>query len=129
MAKEFTFKGKTVEELVKMPLEEFVELLPTDQKRKFRRGIDEKNNKLLKRIRERKGQDKPIRTHFRDMIIIPEMIGAKLGIHNGKEWVIVTITERMLAHRLGEYALTRKRVAHSGPGIGATRGTKFVSVK
>lgn len=129
MAKEFTFKGKTIEELKKMPVEEFMALLPSDQRRKFRRqGISDKQKKLLKKISERRG-DKPVRTHLRDMIIIPEMVGAKMGIHNGKEWVIVELTDRMLGHCLGEFAITRKRITHSGPGIGATRGTKFVSVK
>ncbi|RLG21890.1 30S ribosomal protein S19 [Candidatus Micrarchaeota archaeon] len=130
MAKQFTYKGKTIEELKQMSLDDFVKLLPSDQRRSFRRAnFTEKYKKLMKKIEKNKGKDKPVRTHYRDIIITPEMVGAKLGIHNGKEWVVVQITEKMLGHRLGEFAITRKRVIHSGPGIGATRGTKFVSVK
>ena len=126
--KEFTFKGRTMDELSKMSIDEFVELLNSRKRRSFGRGMKDTHKKLLKTVRNRKS-DKPIRTHVRDMIILPEMVGKKFAIHNGKEWNVVEILPQMLGHYLGEFSLTRKRVSHSGPGIGATRGTKFVSVK
>jgi small subunit ribosomal protein S19 len=63
------------------------------------------------------------------MVIIPEMVGVKIGIHNGKEYVSVDIKPEMLGHRLGEFAMTRKPVKHSSPGFGATRSSKFVPLK
>ena len=79
-------------------------------------------------MRDNNGQ-KPIRTDVRSMIIIPEFVGKIFAIHNGKDWNTVVIKPEMLGHYLGEFANTRKRVMHSGPGIGATRGTKFIAVK
>lgn len=128
MAKIFKFRGHTFEELSKLSLDEFIELLPSRQRRSLKRGLLDSHKKLIKKLKENKG-DKPIRTHARDMIVLPEFVGKRLAIHNGKEWVIVEIRPEMLGHYLGEFAITRKRVGHSGPGIGATRGTKFISVK
>ncbi len=72
---------------------------------------------------------KQIRTHCRDMIILPEFVGKVLGIYNGKEFVRTEIKPDMIGDYIGEYALTRKRVTHSAPGIGATRASKYVSLK
>ncbi len=127
-AKKFTFRGKTLEELMKMSIDEFAELLDTRKRRTLKRGLKEQQSKLLKRISKEK-PEKTIRTHVRDMIILPEMVGRVFLVHSGKAWERVEIKPEMLGHYLGEFALTRKRVTHSGPGIGATRGTKFVSVK
>ena len=85
--------------------------------------------KLLEKIRKNKGKDKLLRTHAREMVIVPEMIGAKIGIYTGKEYKSVILTESMIGHVLGEFALTRNRVQHSAPGIGATRSSKFVALK
>ncbi|MEM0372663.1 MAG: 30S ribosomal protein S19 [archaeon] len=126
--KEFTYRGKTMEELKKMTIDEFAALLPSRKRRTLKRGMKEQQKILLKQVREHKGQ-KPIRTHIRDIIILPEMIGKRFAIHNGKEWINVELPPHAVGHVLGEFALTRKKVTHSGPGIGATRGTKFVSVK
>ncbi len=126
--KEFTYRGKKLEELQKMDLEQFAELLPAAQRRKIKRGLKEVEKKLIKEAEKHKGH-KPIRTHARDMIIIPQFVGKKFAIHNGKEWNIVEIAPEMIGHVMGEFSLTRKKVSHSGPGIGATRGTKFTSVK
>jgi len=129
MAKKFMFRGKTWEEIEKMSIEEFANLLKARERRKIKRGFTETEKKLLKKIRESKGKDILIRTRCRDMIILPEMVGCKIGVHNGKEYVPVMITREMLGHRLGEFALTRKRVQHSAPGVGATRSSKFVPLK
>ena len=129
MAKKiFTLYGKTKEELQKMSTEEFIALMPTTQRRKFKRGISEEHKKLIKKIETHKG-DKLIRTQQRDAIILPSFINKKMAVYNGKDWSVIEIVPEMLGHYLGEYAHTRKLVKHSGPGIGATRGTKFASVK
>jgi len=126
---EFLYHGKTLEELKTMDIKEFTKLVPARMRRSLKRGLTEKEKKLLKKIRESKNKDKLIKTHQRDMIIIPEMIDAKIGVYNGKEWAVIQIKPEMLGHRLGEFSLTRKRVKHSSPGFGATRGSKFVPQK
>ncbi len=128
MAKIFTYRGKTIEELKQMNLEEFSKLLPSRQRRRLlKRGLMPKEKKLIEALR--KSANKFIKTHCRDMIIIPEMVGRKFGIHNGKEWINIEVKTEMIGHRLGEFALTRKKVMHSSPGVGATRSSKFIPLK
>ena len=129
MAKIYKFRGKTQEELEQMSLEEFSKLLKSRQRRALQRGLPKQQKKFLEKVRALKGKDKLIRTHSREMMILPEMIGAKLGIHNGHEFVMVVIDASMLGHRLGEFSQTRKKVQHSAPGLGATRSSKFVPLK
>jgi|SRR3989344_5972062 len=131
MAKEFTFKGKTVDELKKMSVKELIEVMPSRMKRSLKRGFNEQQKILLHMLKEsREGRfKKNVETHCRDMVILPEMIGQIIYVHNGKEFVPVTVTGEMLGHYLGEFSLTRKKVSHSAPGIGATRSSASVSVK
>jgi len=129
MAKKFDFRGKSFEELEKMNLEEFSKLLNARQRRSLKRGFTKHHKKLLQNIRMFKGKDKLIRTQSRDMIILPEMVGSKIGVYNGKEYVPVIITKEMIGRYLGEFAMTRKRVMHSAPGVGATKSSKFVPLK
>ncbi|MEM3126765.1 MAG: 30S ribosomal protein S19 [Candidatus Woesearchaeota archaeon] len=124
--KEFTYRGKSLEELKKMSIQEFSLLVPSRERRKIKRGFTEAEQKLLKAIQK---NPKNIETHCRDMLIIPQMIGLIIKIYNGKEFVPVTIEPEMLGHRLGEFALTRKSVTHSAPGIGATRSSAAISVR
>ena len=126
MAKIFTFKGKTIEELQKMSLEDFSKLIPSRQRRALLRGFSKEEKKFLERMRK---SNKPVRTHLREMVIIPEMVFKKVLVHNGNTWVGVDIKPEMLGHRLGEFALTRKRVLHSAPGVGATKSSKFLPLK
>ncbi|MEM1535884.1 MAG: 30S ribosomal protein S19 [Candidatus Pacearchaeota archaeon] len=128
MVKEFLFRGKTLEELKKMDLREFAKYLKSRQRRSVLRQ-SHVIEKFLKRIEKKKAKGKPIRTHLRDLIIVPQMVGLTIYVHNGKEFIPVKINEEMLGHRLGEFALTRKQVKHGAPGIGATRSTAFLSVK
>lgn len=124
--KEFTYKGKTMEELRKLSITELAALLPSRCRRKIKRGFTEQNKILLDKVR---GSQKNIETHCRDMIILPEMVGLTIKVHNGKTFMPVAVQEDMIGHYLGEFALTRKRVAHSAPGIGATRSSASLSVK
>lgn len=126
MAEEFKFHGKNIEELRRMPYEEFAALVKSRARRKMKRGFTPAEKKFLKSLKE--GKDF-VKTQVRDMVIVPDMIGKKIGIYNGKEFVAVEIKEEMLGHRLGEFTLTRKPVKHSGPGMGATRSSKFVPLK
>jgi len=131
MPREFRYRGYTVEELQRMDLSEFAKLLPARQRRSILRGLTPAQKKLLEKIRKYKerGINKPIKTHCRNMIILPEMVGLTIMVHNGKEYIPVEITPERIGHYLGEFALTRKRVQHSAPGVGATRSSKFIPLK
>ena len=125
--KEFTFKGKNLEELQKLSLREFADLLPARQRRSINRGLTEEQKKFLKKV-EKPG-DKPIKTHCRDMVVLPVMVNKNIRIHKGNDFVSVIIQPEMIGHFLGELVLTRKRVEHHAPGIGATRSSASVSVR
>lgn len=127
MAKEFIYHGKTVQELQKMPLEEFAKLVPSRERRKMKRGFTEAEKKLLADLKMPGGKD--VKTHCRDMIVLPEMIGKTIKVYTGKEWLQIMIEPELMGHRLGEFALTRKTVKHSAPGIGATRSSASLSVR
>ena len=130
MAKVFKYRSNTLEELQNMNSDEFTKLLPSKARRHLKRGLTKSEKSLLKTIRATEvNNEKMIKTHIRNIIILPEFVEKKFGIHNGKEWIVVIIKPEMIGRRLGEFGKTRKRVTHSGPGIGATRGTKFTSVK
>ena len=124
--KEFTYRGKTLEELKKMSINEFKELLPARQRRSLKRGLNDQQKIFLKKVRNK---EEGIETHCRGMIILPEMVGFMIKVHNGKEFAAVRITEEMMGHYLGEFAITRHKVEHSAPGIGATRSSASLSVK
>ena len=91
-----------------------------DQKRKLREEI-----KLL-REGKLKGQ---LKTHVRDMIILPDMIGLSMSVHNGKEFAPIHIKPEMVGHYVGEYAITNKRVQHGSPGVGSSRSSLYVPLK
>ncbi len=124
--KEFTYRGKTLDELKALSFNELAELLPARQRRTLKRGITEQQKILLKKIKKNEGN---IETHCRDAIILPEMVGKTIKVFSGKEFIPVVIIEEMIGHYLGEFVLTRKKVAHSAPGIGATRSSAALSVK
>jgi len=128
---EFTYRGKSLEELQKMDIKEFVKLLPARQRRTILRGLFERNKPLLLKIKKAKsGQyKKPIRTHLRDFIVIPEMVGLTIHIHNGRSFNQVLIKEDMVGHYLGEFTITRVKIEHSAPGIGATKSSTAIATK
>ncbi|MFH1848743.1 MAG: 30S ribosomal protein S19 [archaeon] len=123
--KEFTYRGKTLDELKALTLNELAELLPARQRRSIRRGLNDEQKKLIERIKTKKS----IRTQLRDMIILPDMVSKTINIHNGKNFKAVIIEPEMIGHLLGEFALTRNRVAHSAPGVGATKSSSSISVR
>lgn len=130
MPRVFTFRGKTVEELQKMSMEDFAKLVSSRQRRSMKRmGLSYRL--LLAKIEKARvqGAGKTIRTHARQAVILPGWVGMKFAVHDGKEFKDMLITPEMLGHRLGEFAYTTKRVMHSAPGIRATKGSKFLAVK
>ncbi len=132
--RKFRYRGKTLEELLNMPMDEFIELLPARQRRSLKRGLTRAQVKLLAKIRKVR-QKKPsgkkaiIKTHVRDMIILPEMVGLTIAVYNGREFIPVRIAPEMIGHYLGEFSPTTKRVQHGEPGLKATRSSMYVSLK
>ena len=133
--KKFTYRGVELDKLLTMGNDKLLELLPARPRRKLKRGLKRRHLSLLKRLRKAKKEaptgEKPavIKTHLRDMIIIPEMIGSNVGVHNGKVFNSVEIKPEMLGHYLAEFSLTYKPVKHGKPGIGATHSSRFIPLK
>lgn len=123
--KEFTYRGKTMKELLELSLKDFIALLPARQRRSFNRGFTKEEKYLLEELRNKDN----VKTHCRELIIVPEMVGKTILIYNGKTFIKQLITEEMLGHLLGEFSLTRNRVAHSSPGVGSTKSSGAASVK
>lgn len=144
----FRYRGKTLEELLNMPMDQLLQLLPARARRSLLResnsnvqmrrqemGIKESPRmKLLKKIMRARellaqGKNVVIKTHVRDMIVLPVMVGLTIAVYNGKEFVPVKITPEMIGHYLGEFAPTTKKVEHGEPGLKATRSTLFIAMK
>lgn len=124
--KEFTYRGHTFEELKKMSRDEIMKLLPARIRRSLKRCPNENQEKFWEHVKKGK---KIVETHRRDIVVLPELVGRKIGIHNGKEFKIVEIVPEMIGHYLGEFALTRRFGSHSGPGVGATRSSKYLPLR
>jgi small subunit ribosomal protein S19 len=129
---EFTYRGHTLDELQEMELEEVAELLPARQRRTITRGLSPQHEKLLEKAREvdaEESANEPIRTHLRDMPILPSFVEKTFAVYNGQEFERVRVQPEMIGHYLGEFQLTRTSVEHGQAGIGATRSSKFVPLK
>jgi len=134
MPKEFRYRGFTIDELQAMSMDEFIRLLPSRQRRSLLRGLSQEQRVLLECVRKakeanRQGQKTVVKTHARDMIILPEMVGVTLLIHNGKDFTSVEVAPGMVGHYVGEFAITNKPVKHGAPGIGASRSSMYVPLK
>ena len=126
----FEYKGKTLEELHKMDVREFAKYTTARQRRTILRQYD-KIAKFIQRCKKKmeKNANAKIKTQSRNMIIVPQMVGMTISVYSGKSYDPIKITEEMLGHYLGEFVLTRRKVEHSAPGIGATRSSAALSVK
>ncbi len=131
MVKKFDFRGMQLEELQSMPNDEMFKILNSRQRRSLTRGITDGKRKLIKEIKALKAGDikNPIKTHLRDLIILPHMVGAEVNVFSGKEFKPVTITAEMIGHYVGEYVITNKKVSHGAPGVGASRSSLYVPLK
>jgi small subunit ribosomal protein S19 len=133
MPKEFAYRGYSLGQLRDMSMDEFINLLPSRQRRSLHRGLTPEKRILLEKIRAAKeagaGENATIRTHVRDMIILPEMVGFTVNVHRGNEFVAIAIKPEMIGHYLGEFAITNKPVRHGTPGIGASRSSMYVPLK
>ncbi len=126
--KEFTYRGKTLDELKKLDVREFSKYIKSGSRRTALRQF-QKIEDFVSRAKDKISKNKPVKTHKRDLIIVPEMVGMKINVHDGRNFFPVIITGEMLGHRLGEFAITRSRVKHGKSGIGATKGSKFKAKK
>ncbi|MEM2940890.1 MAG: 30S ribosomal protein S19 [Thermoproteota archaeon] len=131
-----TYRGKTLEELNQLSMNELMRLLPSHVRRSLSRGLHPETRKLLEKIRMIKAeaaqsgvQPKRIRTHRRDLPILPEMVGLTIEVHNGKDFIPVEITLDKVGHYIGEFAITNKRVVHGKPGVGASKASTYVPLK
>lgn len=134
MPKEFMYRGYNLEQLQAMSMDEFIRILPSRLRRSLQRGLTGEQRILLENIRktkqaQEKGQKTVVKTHSRNMVILPEMIGILILVHNGKTFSSVEISPEMLGHYLGEFAITHKPVKHGSPGIGASRSSMYVPLK
>ncbi|MFA5173772.1 MAG: 30S ribosomal protein S19 [Candidatus Pacearchaeota archaeon] len=126
--KEIKYRGKSLAELKEMDLREFAKLLKSNERRTILRQSDSIQRFIL-RCMKKTEKKKPIRTHLRDLVIVPKLVGLKINVYNGKEFTPMETTIEMLGHRLGEFSVTRNKVKHGAAGIGATRSSASKSVK
>merc|ERR1712243_205986 len=135
--KKYTFRGVDLDQLLDMKSENLIELLGCRQRRHFNRGIKRREENFLKRLRKAKkamtGEigEKPacVKTHVRNVVIIPEMVGSVVGIYNGKVFNQVEIKPEMIGYYIGEFSMSYKPVRHGRPGIGATHSSRFIPLK
>ncbi len=125
MAKDFKYRGKSLEELKELSLEEFAELLPSSKRRSIKRKLTDDQKKIVEDLKEKDY----IKTHVRDMIVLPEMVGKTVGVYNGQKFIDVEIKPGMIGHYFGEFTRNRQKVEHSAPGLGATRSSKYIPLK
>jgi len=126
--KEFTYRGHTLPELQKMPLDDVLALLPSRVRRSYVRGVTAPEKKFLQHVEQAEEGD-AVRTHYRHLGVLPRFVGKTVSVYTGKEFQDVVIQPEMIGHRLGEFAVSTKTCAHSGVGVGATRSSKHVPLK
>ena len=135
MVREFKFKGYSPEQLQSLSVESLLPLLNSRQSRSLDKRVGMYMNDQKRKLREeikllREGKLKgQLKTHVRDMIILPDMIGLSMRVHNGKEFSPIHIRAEMVGHYVGEYAITNKRVQHGSPGVGSSRSSLYVPLK
>nr|AJS12326.1 30S ribosomal protein S19P [uncultured archaeon] len=122
-SKEVFYRGQPFESLKKLSVREVAQYLPSRSRRSVLRNF-QAHEKFIQHCEQQISQKKKIRTHLRDLVIMPGMVSMIIGIYNGKSFNDVIILPVMIGHRLGEFALTRTKVTHGTAGIGATKGSK-----
>uniref|UniRef100_A0A7M5V0D8 40S ribosomal protein S15 n=2 Tax=Clytia hemisphaerica TaxID=252671 RepID=A0A7M5V0D8_9CNID len=133
--KKFSFRGVDLDQLLDLSSEQLMDLVHARARRRFGRGLKMKPLALMKKLRKAKKEAAPmekpavVKTHLRNMIVLPDMIGSIVGVHNGKTFNQVEIKPEMIGHYLGEFSMTYKPVRHGRPGIGATHSSRFIPLK
>jgi small subunit ribosomal protein S19 len=134
MPREQTYRGFTIEELQQMSMDDFIRVLPSRQRRSMLRGLPNEQRIFIEKLRKAKktteeGQKPVVKTHCRDVVILPEMVGVTILLYNGRVFSPIEITLNKVGHFLGEYIITNKRVVHGTPGIGASKSSMYVPLK
>ena len=129
MPKDFLYQGRSVEQLQSLSMDEFIRMLPSRMRRSLMRGLSEEQRGLIEKIRRWQPGQKPVKTHSRDLVILPEMIGKTVHVFNGQQFIEVRIDLKKVGHYLGEYAITNQPVRHGRPGIGASRSSMYIPLK
>nr|CAB3455874.1 unnamed protein product [Digitaria exilis] len=133
--RKYSYRGVDLDALLDMSTDDLVQLFPARARRRFQRGLKRKPMALIKKLRKAKKdapageKPEPVRTHLRNMIIVPEMIGSIIGVYNGKTFNQVEIKPEMIGHYLAEFSISYKPVKHGRPGIGATHSSRFIPLK
>lgn len=124
--RKFSFRGIDLDALLDLPMDQFVELVHARARRRLSRGLKAKPMALIKKLRKAKKEctdvhSKPeiVKTHLRDMIVVPEMIGSVVGVYNGKVFNAIEIKPEMVGHYLAEFSISYKPVKHGRPGMRA----------
>jgi small subunit ribosomal protein S19 len=125
---EFTLHGLTLPRLQELSLEELATHLTARARRSLRRGFNDEQKRFLARMATT-DPARVVRTHCRDALVLPQHVGRRVAIHNGHEFKEIEVRPEMIGHYYGEFALTRRFEKHSGPGVGATRSSKFMPLK
>lgn len=143
MVKEFEYRGVALADLEKMPIDRLRGLLGARQRRSLKRGVTDGKRKVIARMRAARaataadggpkdgggGAPPRIRTHLRDLIVLPFMVGTTVHVYNGKEFKEIEVKPEMIGHYIGEYSLSGRRVSHGAPGVGASRSSLYVPLK
>tara|TARA_Y100000034_G_C6649259_1_gene284094 strand:+ start:187 stop:582 length:396 start_codon:yes stop_codon:yes gene_type:complete len=121
--KEFTYRGMTVDELKALDVREFAKHAPSRSRRTILRNFQEIED-FITRAKKKQAKKKPIKTHKRELVVVPQLVGMKIGVYNGREFIFSEIVGEMIGHKLGEFSLSRTKVKHGSAGVGATKGSK-----
>lgn len=133
--KKFSFRGLEIQGLLDLKIDQLAPLLRSRQRRRLSRKLKPQYGRLLNRLNLIKSctpqgeKPTPVKTHLRDLIVLPSMILSQVSIHTGKEFQNVEIKPEMVGYYLGEFAQSYKKVGHGRPGVGATSSSKFVPIK
>jgi len=130
--KKCSFRGVDLDRLLDLNNDQLLDLLHARARRRFSsRGLKRKPTALIKKLRNAKkkapANEKPavVKTHLRNMIIVPEMVASTVGVYNGMGFTQVEIKPDMIGHYLGEFSISYKPVKHGRAGAGATASAKF----
>jgi len=127
-SKEHFYRGKSLDFLKSLDVRECAKYLPSRSRRSVLRNFQTIEN-FIKRCENKLSKKKKIRTHLRDIVVVPKLVGMTIGVYNGKTFNEIALTHNMIGHRLGEFSLTRQKVSHGAPGIGATKSSSGVQKK
>ena len=100
------------------------------------RGLQRKSLTLIAKLRKAKRdaaaageKPGPVRTHLRNTVVVPEMVGSVIGVYNGKAFNQIEVKPDMVGHYLGEFSISYRPVQHGKPGIGSTNSSRFIPLK